>query len=238
MKKNFKILAVVSARKGSKGIKDKNIKLLSGKPLVAHSLDTLLKIKDIDKIVLSSDSEKILNIGKKISKKIEIMKRPKSLANDKTPLTSVVKYVAVELEKKNYKADFVLQVAPTCPYIKVSTYMRIIELLKKKKSDCVVTLKRIEYEHPYRAKKLNEKNLVFSSFIKNMNVEKFISRQDLPTLYCTSGAVYARSLKLLKKFNEKNFCLGSKPLGVIVDDIESVNIDRQIDFKFAQFLRK
>ncbi len=113
----------------------------------------------------------------------------------------------------------------------------MISLLKKG-NDCVVTLKRIEHEHPFRAKKLNENNWKFKSFITNKNVEKYISRQDLPTLYCTSGGIYARSLKLLKKFNEKDFNLGKKPLGVVVDDIEAINIDRQIDFDFAELISK
>ena len=237
MKQNFNIVAVVSARAGSKGIPGKNIKLLNGKPLVLHSLKSLLKIKEINKIVLSSDSNKILNIAKKFSKKIQLMKRPKRLAADKTPLTSVVKYTALELEKKGYVADYVLQIAPTCPFIKTQTIKNIIKLLKKG-NECVVTLKKIEHEHPYRAKHLNKKNNQFKSFLKNINVEKFISRQDLPTLYCTSGGIYARSFKLLKKFNEKDFNLGKRPIGIVVNDIESINIDRHIDFDFAELISK
>ena len=57
----------------------------------------------------------------KIFKKIELIKRPKRLAMDKTPLTSVVKYVAIEQEKIGYRPDFVLQISPTCPLIKVKT---------------------------------------------------------------------------------------------------------------------
>ena len=151
------------------------------------------------------------------------MKRPKHLAVDKTPLTSVVKHVALKLVKEKYIADFVLQIAPTCPFIKISTIKQIIKLLKKG-NECVVTLKKIEHEHPYRAKKLNEKNWVFKSFLKNINVEKFISRQDLPILYCTSGGIYARSFQLLRKFNEKDFNLGKKPIGVVVDDRHTVSV--------------
>ncbi len=69
-------------------------------------------------------------------------------------------------------------------------------------------------------------------------MEKFISRQDLPTLYCTSGGIYARSFKLLKKFNEKDFNLGKRPIGIVVNDIEAINIDRHIDFDFAELISK
>jgi len=234
----MKIIAVVSARGGSKEIPGKNIKLLNGKPLISYILKTLTRCKELDRIILSSDSNKILNFGRKVHNKIETMKRPNNLALDSTPLTSVVKYVAERLEKENYIPDYVLQIAPTCPFIKLSTLKKIINYLKKKKSNCVVTLKRIEHEHPYRAKKLNKNNKIFKSFVTSFNVEKFISRQDLPALYCTSGAIYARSFKLLKTYNEKNFCLGKKPIGVVVSDIESINIDRKIDFYFAEMIAK
>ena len=118
MKKKYKILAVVSARGGSKGVPNKNIKKINNIPLIAHCLKTLVKIRDIDKIIVSSDSKKILKVASNVSKKIITSVRPKYLARDKTPLTSVVKYVALEQEKINYIPDFVLQIAPTCPFIK------------------------------------------------------------------------------------------------------------------------
>ena len=74
--------------------------------------------------------------------------------------------------------------------------------------------------------------------MNNINVEKFISRQDLSTLYCTSGALYARKYSLLKKFKEKDFNLGKKFYGIVIDDFESVNIDRMIDLEFAEYLSK
>ncbi len=235
MKKKFKILAIVSARGGSKGIPRKNVKNLGGKALILHCIGTLDKIKEIDKIVLSSDDTKILRLVKNYSKKLELSHRPKQLARDNTPLTSVVKYEAIKCEKKGYKADFVLQVAPTCPFIKTNTIKKIIKHLIKKRSSCVVTLKKVEHDHPYRTKRLLKNNYM-QHFIKNINVEKFISRQDLPTLYTTSGAIYGRTYELLKSFNEKNFCLGNKPMGIVVDDIEAINIDRHIDFEFAKFI--
>lgn len=234
----MKIVAVIAARGGSKSIKNKNIKKIGKKSLVNYIISTLLKIKDIDRVILSSDSKKILNIAKKNNnKRLEVRKRDKILAKDKTPLTAVSHQVALDLVKENYIPDIVLQVAPTCPFIKINTIIKIIKILKSKKTDCVATLKKIEHEHPYRAKKLaNDKT--FNQLIKNINVEKYISRQDLPTLYCTSGAIYGRTYKLLKTFSGKDFCFGKKPMGVIVNDIEAINIDRKIDLDFARFIAK
>ena len=231
-----KIIAVVPARGGSKGIKRKNIRMLGNKPLMFHIIDTLLESKNIDHVIVSSEDLEIRNLCKKYKDRIEIMDRPMSLAEDKTPLTSVIKHVSQKVYKK-YNQNIIFQVAPTCPFIKIETINKIVKLISKKNNECVVTLKRIEHEHPYRAKKLN-KNLIFSPLIKNIKVEKYISRQDLPELYCTSGAIYARKYNLLKTFNHKDFCLGKNPKGVVVNDIEAINIDREIDFKFAEFIIK
>ena len=97
-------------------------------------------------------------------------------------------------------------------------------------------LKKIEYEHPYRARRLLKENF-FENFIQDINVEdkKYHSRQDLPTLYCTSGAIYTRKRHLLEKFNEADFAMGNTRKGIIMDDIEAINIDRAIDFEFASF---
>ncbi len=235
-----KILAVVSARGGSKGIKLKNLKKIDGKPLIYFSLKYLSKVKKIDKIVVSTDNNKIKQAVKFFFPKIEVLDRSKRLSTHSATLTEVVKEVSKELYNKGYKADYVLQIAPTCPFIKTSTVEKIINKLEKKNINCVVTLKRIEHEHPYRAKILNKKSSIFKSHIKNINVEKFMSRQDLPEMYCTSGAIYARDYKLLQTFNPKkiNFCLGKNPIGIIVSDKESVNIDRPIDLEFAKFLYK
>ena len=240
MKLKNDIIAVVAARGGSKGIPEKNIKKLNGKPLVYYILNTLSKIRLIDRIILSTDSKKIKKIVKKLKlKRIEIFDRPKKLSGDTVPLTTVAKYVAEMHEKKGQIPNIVLQVSAACPFLKKSTIIKSIKILKKKEKniECVVSLKRIEHEHPYRAKILLKDN-TFKKFMNNINVEKFISRQDLPSLYCTSGALYARKYSLLKKFKEKDFNLGKKPYGIVIDDFESVNIDRMIDLEFAEYLSK
>jgi CMP-N-acetylneuraminic acid synthetase len=232
-----KFIAIVSARGGSKGIKKKNLQKIGNKPLIFYTLNTLIN-SNIDEVLFSSESDEIINEVKKFKFKIKIFKRPSSLADDKTALTEVVKYTAKQFSKKYYKPDVVFQIAATCPFLKVSTINNTINKFRKNKNlECCVSLKKIEHEHPYRAKKLF-RNDIFEPVIKNKNVEQYISRQDLPLYYCTSGSIYARNFDLLMKFNNKNFCLGKNPHGIIVDDIESINIDRQVDLDFARFIHK
>ena len=236
MKKKSRVLAVVAARAGSKGIKNKNLMKIDGKPLVLHSIKTLLKSGCIDLVCLSTNSKKIGKIVKKNYPKVYIDHRPKKYSGDKVPLTSVPHYICKKFNKNHNFYDYVLQVAPTCPFVKISTIKKIVKMLKKKVSNCVVTIKKIEHEHPYRAKKFNKKNHNIHHFIKDIDVEKYISRQDLPNLYCTSGAIYGRTNKLINSFNGKDFCLGNRPKGVVVNDIEAINIDRKIDLDFARYI--
>ena len=241
MKRKYKknVVAIVCARGGSKGIPLKNIKKLSNKPLIFWCLKTLSKVKEINRLIVSTDDIKIKKNVLKYFPKVEILDRPSILADDKATLTEVTKYVSNQIKTTTYHPDYVLQIAPTCPFISAITVKKIIKNLLLRKTNCVVTLKRIEHEHPYRAKIFNKRTQVFNQFIKGVNVEKFMSRQDLPTLYCTSGAIYGRSFDLLQTFNpkKKSFVLGNKPIGVIVNDIEAINIDRPIDFEFAQFIK-
>ena len=166
MKKKFKVLAVVAARGGSKGIKNKNLKLINGKPLVYYSIKNLIESESIDTICLSTDSKLIEKSVRKYFPKILFDKRPKKYSKDKTPLISVPMYVCKKLNTKGIYYDYVLQVAPTCPFIKPSTIKNIVKLLSSGKSDCVVTLKRIEHEHPYRAKELNKKKELLNLLLK------------------------------------------------------------------------
>ena len=112
-----KIIAVVSARGGSKGIPKKNIKNLNGKPLIYYSLAALSRLKRIDKVVLSSDDDKILKVANKLKLNIDLNKRPHRLAKDNTPLTSVAQYESKRLHNAGYKHGYVLQISPASPFL-------------------------------------------------------------------------------------------------------------------------
>ena len=115
MKKQSKVLAVVAARGGSKGIKDKNIQKINGKPLVLYCIEALINSHCIDMICVSTDSQKIKKVVKKKFPKIYINDRPKKYAGDKIPLTSVPHYICKKFNRVGNFYDYVLQVAPTCP---------------------------------------------------------------------------------------------------------------------------
>ena len=109
----MEILSIIPARGGSKGIKRKNIKLINEKPLIAYSIEASLNSKYITKTLLSSEDDEILEIAQRHG--AEILKRPVELAQDETKTAPVMLQVVEELEKNNYKPDYVVLLQPTSP---------------------------------------------------------------------------------------------------------------------------
>lgn len=230
----LKILCSISARGGSKGITRKNLKLLNGKPLLSYAIDVALQSKLIDKVIVNTEDEEIANIAKKFGAEVPFI-RSKVLALDHITLTEVSKNSMDEMARLGYKFDAILQLAPTCPFIECDSLDKAVQIMLEKDCDSVLSLKRIEHEHPYRAKVINSNGEV-DPFLKNIDVESFQQRQDLPVLYCSSGALYLRKSKVLHDWSGNDLCLGWSTQGLVLDDIQSINIDRPIDFEFAEFI--
>lgn len=232
----MKVLAVISARGGSKEVPRKNVREFGGMPLVAHMFKKAKACQLIDRVICSTDDDEIAQIARDCGVEAPC-RRPDELAGDRTPLVLVTQHAMQTMDAQGYRADIVAQLAPTCPFITVESITRSVELAMMDDCECAVSLKRIEHEHPYRARRLMEDGS-FVNFIQDINVEakRYHSRQDLPELYCTSGGIYTRKRHLLDKFDGTDFAMGEMRKGILMDEIEAVNIDRMIDFYFAQFL--
>lgn len=228
------VLAVVPARGGSKGIPRKNLQPLGGKALMAWVIEAAKRSRWIRRIVVSTEDEEIAGVARSLGAETPFL-RPHGLAEDVTPMIAVSKHTMEVLAGQGWRADIVVQLAIPCPFISTAKIDEAISRIADGSADCAVSLKRIEHEHPYRAKRLLDDGS-FESFVKDLPVETFLSRQDLPTLYCTSGAVYAWRGSHLATWNGKDFCFGPHPKGIVVTDIEAINIDRPIDLLFAEFV--
>ena len=231
---NLRVLAVISARAGSKGVPGKNLRMLGDRPLIGHMIAAARAARRTGRVVLSTEDGEIARVGQQYGAETPFL-RPNDLAGDLVPLTAVSKHAMEAMDALGYRADIVVQLAPTCPFIRPATIDRAVALVMEPGVDSAVTLKRIEHEHPYRAKELAPDG-TFGPFLKNIDVERFQSRQELPTLYCTSGAVYARRRALLEGWSGNDFAFGKVSKGVVLDDIEAINIDRPVDFLIAEFM--
>lgn len=230
MYKGKTILGLIPARGGSKGLPRKNIKPLLGKPLIAWTIEQALASKYLDRVVVSTDDEKIAEISRKYGAKVPFM-RPKELATDEARRIDVVLHAIDWMEKNDNSYDLIMLLQPTPPLRTSEDIDRGIELLFFKKAQSVVSVCKTEH-HPYWSNIL-PKNGCMKDFIKAEIMNK--NRQELPVFYRLNGAIYLAYWNYLKRcrsfFNQETFAY-------IMPQERSIDIDNKVDFKLAEILMK
>ena len=222
MYKNKNILCVIPARIGSKGVKKKNLRKLLGKSLFEWPLDEAKKSKFVDKIIISSDSEKIVKTAKKKGV-LAPFKRPKKISSDKSTSVDVVLHAINFLESRSIFFDYVILLEPTSPLTTFKDIDKAIKLLidnRYAKSIVGVTLNI--GRHPYFNYTIENNGIIvpFSKKIKNLR------RQDLPTCYYLNGNLYISEVKYLKK--AKSF-YHNHTTGYTSEKWKSIEIDDEYD---------
>ena len=226
------ILGITLARGGSKGIKDKNLVKIKGKPLIYYTIKEAKKTKEITNYIVSTDSSKIKKVAQKYKVKVPFL-RPKKFSQDSSSSASALKHALIECEKIfNKKFDYVVELMATNPLKKASDIKNIIKILLKNKSDSVIAVNQLFDHHPARIKKIVNGKL-YDFAIK----EKLESRrQDLkPNAYVRSGSIYAMSRRYV--MNEKRYFSG-KSLAYILPLERTINIDDKNDLIIAKYKLK
>ena len=226
----MKILSIIPARGGSKGIPFKNIHKLYGKPLISYSIKNALESKLVNRVVVSTDNKKIAKIAKYYGAEVPFS-RPKKIANDSTPTIDVIKHVLEELNhREKYVPDIVTLLQPTSPLRTTASLDKSIKLLIKSKPNIVLGV--IEPKsHPYRSfwKKSKFLSPIRKDFLK------FDQRHKKPICYYPSGSIYTFWNKTIEQYGDM---YGPKILPLILNDMESVDIDTYYDLVVANGLLK
>lgn len=225
MYKGKKILGLIPARGGSKRLPRKNIIDLGGKPLIVWTIEAGLKSKYLDKVVITSEDEEILDISKKYN--VKAIKRPYELATDEASTIDVIMHV---LESINENYDYIVLLQPTSPLRNHRHIDEAIEYLFLKNAYAVVSVCEVDHS-PLWTNTLPE-NLSMVDFIKDEIKNK--RSQDLPKYYRLNGAIYICNTK--KFLEEKTFFLKENIFAYIMDRKHSIDIDNEIDFKLAELL--
>ena len=196
-----KILAIIPARAGSKGIKDKNIIDLNGKPLIAYSIEAGLKSKYIDKVVVTTDGEEIAREAIKYGAEVPFL-RPEYLSSDNAKTIDAVIHCIEEMEKLGEKYDYVVLLQPTQPLRQSWHIDEAIELILEKNEEALVSV-----SNGYAV------NLLSESSTKR--------RQDFQDFYKVNGAIYIN--KINQNLNNKT-SLNDNKLVYIMDEKYDVDI--------------
>ena len=222
-----RVIAVIPARGGSKSIPDKNIKPLGGKPLIVWSIEVAKKTEEIDRIIVSTDSEKIGKIAREHGAEVYI--RPAHLATDEALVIDALRDLIGTLKKEGEDTEIMILLEPTCPLRSVEDIRKCINLLVNNGYESVATFKEAEL-NPHRAWKINdEKPEVFIP-----GAIPWLPRQKLPKAYQLTGAVYAFYCNRLNQ--ERRSLLFGKSGAVIVPKERSLDIDDELDFEILETL--
>lgn len=220
------VLAIIPARGGSKGIKNKNIIKINGKPLVYYTIKQAKDSKLISDIIGSTDSKKIKKIFEEYDVDIPFM-RPKKLATDRSLILETLVFCLKKMEKiKKKKYDYIVLLQPTAPNRSKYEIDKCVRKIIKKKGDSLISLSPLIEPHPAKLKKI-KKGLTYN-FIKNSKDN--YPRQFLEKLYKPSGNIYIFTRKLILKNN----LTGRNQLYDLVKSKDHLNIDTPDDLILAK----
>jgi len=224
------MLAIIPARGGSKGVPGKNIKLLDGKPLIAYSIEAAQASQSIDRIIISTDDSKIVEVTERYKVEIPFM-RPKELAEDNSLGIDTYIYTIdrLNVEFNNAITEFAV-LLPTTPFRTANDIDNAVKLFRQKKADSVISCSILD--HPFEwACDINNQGVIRR--INMVDVKKVMNRQALSMKYLPNGAVYVFKHALLK---EKYSYYSEKTFAYVMPRERSIDIDTELDFKFAEFL--
>lgn len=228
-----KVLGVITARGGSKGIPGKNIKPLLGKPLIAYTIEAAKNSGAFDRIILSTDDEEIASVAREYGCEVPFM-RPKDLAEDKSAHLPVMQHAVKWLEEnEGYVPDYVMILQPTSPLRQPEHIKGAVELMLSRKPDSVLAVTEIPENYtPYKAMVQNESGglMLFSG---NPVRKRVARRQDLAQAYSSIGSIFLFKRELLFLPEEPNF-YGDVVLPYVVDKKYTVDINVPEDWEAAE----
>jgi CMP-N,N'-diacetyllegionaminic acid synthase len=225
----MKILGVITARGGSKGVKEKNIKLLSGKPLIAYTIECALKSNLCD-VIVSTDNYKIKEISEELGANVPFI-RPPDLSSDSASSLDVIVHALKSMEEINStKYDAVMLLQPTSPFRTSNDINHCIDLLNKRDdADSVISVVDVGSHHPARMKYISDDFLIDPPFCEKKENQ---NRQELEPMYIRNGVIYLTRSSIIKKRSFK----GKNCLAYLMPMSRSLNIDTQFDFDLCDWV--
>jgi CMP-N,N'-diacetyllegionaminic acid synthase len=225
----LKVLGIIPARGGSKGILRKNLVALAGRPLLYYTIRAAQTSSRLTRTILSTEDQEISDVGRSHGIEVPFV-RPAALATDEARSVEVAKHALEFVENQegiNYELVCLLQ--PTCPLRSPHDIDSAIEMLDHSDADGVVSLARVEEPHPVKMM------LVSNGSVHPLFPDQWhetLRRQELPPTFYLNGAVYCVRREVL--LNHESLW-GKKTLAYVMPQERSVNIDTPLDVRIAEF---
>ncbi len=220
-----KVLAIIPARGGSKGLPGKNVKELCGKPLIAWPICAAKKSLYVDKIVVSTEDLNIADIARREGAEVPFL-RPESLAVDDSTTISVLLHVLNNLVETGETFDYCLLLQPTSPLTEGCDINKALELLEsmRTKADSIVGVSEVVSTHPVFDARINQEGLITPYVGEDFSGA--VRRQDIEKLYFFDGSLYISDVKTLL---EKQTFYHDRTLPYIVPKWKAFDVDDMVD---------
>lgn len=218
-------IAIVTARSGSKGLKDKNIKMLEGKPLMAYTIEAALASGKFECVHVSTDSEEYATIARKYGADVPFL-RDAMLATDSADTWDALRAVMKKYTELGKKFDTVTLLQPTSPLRDANDISRAFQIFQEKKADSVISV--CEMDHSPKISNTLNKEGSMHGFIDMSAIGR---RQNLDIYYRLNGAIYIQKTELL--MNKQNL-YGSNSYAYVMSKTHSIDIDDAFDFMVAE----
>lgn len=224
----MRVLGLIPARGGSKGVPRKNIKPLMGRPLIQYTIDCAKASAGIDRLLVSTDDEKIAEVSRSLGVEVPFL-RPAVLASDASPTLPVIQHSLGWLEERGESFDAVCLLQPTNPLRTPAIIDGCLKLFEESAADSVITILPVPDKH-------NPHWVYFRSSDGELRLSTgeacpISRRQDLPPAFHREGSIYVTKLDVLM---EGNSLFGDRVVGYPIDPADSVNIDSPDDWKIAE----
>ena len=224
----MKVLCTICARSGSKGVKNKNLKKINKKTLIDISLTQAIKSKIFSNIIVSSDSDKILDVSKKY--KVILHRRSKKLSTDKSPKIPVIRDALKFAEKKtNQKYDYIIDLDVTSPLRNILDIKKSFAKFLKKKNSNLFTVTNARRNPYFNMIEISNNKIK----ICKKNIKPFTRRQDAPNIFELNASIYIWKRDWLLKSDN---LISNKTGYYLMPMNRSMDIDSDYDFKIVEYL--
>jgi N-acylneuraminate cytidylyltransferase len=221
------VLGVIPARGGSKGIPGKNVRMLGGKPLLGYAADAAHDSGVIDRLILTTDSEEIAEIGRAVGIEVPFI-RPPELAEDDTPMLATLEHAVGRVEREGWQPELVVLLQPTAPLRRGEHIAEAVRILRGTACSSVVSVVAIPAHYsPQYAMRIDAGRLV--SFLPEGG--RVVRRQDADPAFSRDGTVYAMRRDILM---EEHDIYGDDCRPLVIPVAESLNLDTQDDWQAAE----
>ena len=227
MYKGKKILGIIPARGGSKGIPHKNIIDLCGKPLISYTIEAGLDSKYIDYLIVSTDSQKIAETSEKAGAEVPFM-RPAELASDTAKTVDAVVHAIKTLKEKGQEFDTLVLLQPTQPLRTADDIDRSIEIYIEQGCNPLASVSLVD-DHPLLIRSISEDKLM-----PLLNESSTCRRQDMPLYYRINGCIYINEINSISEKTSFN----DNPVPYIMEPSHSIDIDELRDLAVAEYYLK